>query len=201
MADLTTAQQKKKIQTRRYTEAEFMTMKHSFAENNDFFKAIRKHMMQFELTTTEIDIIKGVLLGKTDVFAVLSKAFLPQLDTDAPFSQMIDLWMTFELKDKQVDIAMINILSRDLLIRYLQQQIDLLNDIVVSKVSETPAILFSSLSNVGEKEAEVAYYELQTRNTIISHTEQQCAELLLLSGLTEETPQQTLDRLDKDSSK
>lgn len=194
----TTTQPKK--QTMRYSDAELSVMKNSFAENDAFFLAVRKLLLQFPLTKTDADIIKGVLVGKPATFAILSKTFNPKLDTDAPFTQMIDLWMTFEIKDKVAEQVMPTIYARDIVINYLDQQLIALSCVGTDTKPET-TIDFDSLSVIKGKDDTQVFIDLIARNTLISHIEQQCNQLLLLAGRTEETPEQTRDRLAKDSNK
>lgn len=186
----------------RYSDAELSVMKNSFAENDAFFLAVRKLLLQFPLTKTDADIIKGVLVGKPATFAILSKTFNPKLDTDAPFTQMIDLWMTFEIKDKVAEQVMPTIYARDIVIKYLDQQLIKLGQVGTNESgASTDLIDFDSLSVITGKDEMQVFIDLIARNTLISHIEQQCNQLLLLAGMTEETPEQTRDRLAKDSNK
>jgi hypothetical protein len=41
------------------------------------------------------------LKNQPDVMSILRKAFLPEIDGDAPFHQVIDLWLTVEIKGKE----------------------------------------------------------------------------------------------------
>jgi hypothetical protein len=54
---------------------------------------------------------------------------------------------------------------------------------------------------ISDKTPEQAYAQLLARNTLISHLDQQLLQLKMLSEMGDETPEEALSRLKKNSSK
>lgn len=183
----------KKKQTIRYTDGELEIIKATFADNEELLKAIRKHFLQIPLDPIDQDIIKQV---KGGVLKVLRKSFLPEIDGNAPFHQVIDLWMTLEIKDKRPEEVAYLAEAREKLIDYLDQQLSLLEETI-----KKPKIMFHKLVEKKDKTAIELYTDLTVRNTVIAHTEMQINQLFVLAGRKEETTEQTKERLLKDSMK
>ncbi len=182
----------------RYSEAEMSTMKSTFAENEFLIVAIRKVFLQLPLSEAEKKALSNAF-SKADVLAVVSKAFLPQIDGDAPMYQVIDLWMTVDLKDKTPDLAYHQLKARKTVIEYLQQGL-LELAAIGSGMTSARTIEFTSLINTDVDEEEW-YQNITARNTIVSHVEQQLHSLVVLSGMKKETVEETQARLAKDSMK
>ena len=181
----------------RYTDEELMLIKSSFAENDKIIVALRKFFLQIPLSEADdIELMK--IKNSPEALTIISKTFLPELDGDAPLNQVIDLWMTLKIDDKFPEIAHPHILSRGLLISYFKQQIGLLKD---EKIDDINLIKFDELLPDQNEMVEQLYVNLLTRNTIITHTEQQLYQLSMLGGLKSETPEETIKRLAQDSSK
>lgn len=183
----------------RFSKAELSTLKHVFAENYDLLFAIRKVFLQFEITEAESVMIHAALVGKPEVFAVLSKTFLPVIDPTAPIHQIVDLWMTIDIKDKTPDVALAHIIARQSLIDYLAQQLNRLSKVGTSDKSDDP-IRFADFVRFEGKIAMMVYADVSTRNTLIAHVEQMISQILMLAGKKDENEDQTLARLRKDSS-
>lgn len=187
---------KKKQQTMRYTDDELGAIKSVFAENDDLLKAIRKSMLQMSLNALDLSMLEVV---KTPaVLALLRKSLLPTLDGDAPLNQVIDLWMTVNIAEKDPFESYNQLKARELLINYIDQQLRVLSD-----RSAKEKIKFESLSNltIPRAEAPQVFINFVARNTIIQHIEQVLNILKVLAGMKDETLEQTQERLRKDSSK
>ena len=188
----------KKKQSMRYSEEELSLIKNTFAENEELLKTLRKFFWQFSLDPIQLEEIKKISAQK-ELVKLLRKTFLPFLEPDAPFQQVIDLWMTIKLEGITPENAHPIIQSREKLIQYLDQQLKYLENEVVSE----PKIYFKDLarmSNLGV-DSEENYINLVVRNMIISHVEMQLNQLIVLAGDKEETVNQTIERLKKDSMK
>lgn len=183
-----------KKQTMRFSDSELEIIKSIFSENDAILIALRKVFLQFPLSVDESKLILNNFFGKDEVIKVLRKAYLPELDPDAPLHQLIDLWMTVDIKDKEPEKAINQLVARDIVIKYLDQQLNLLAN-PQSKID----IKLSSLIEIGE--ARETYSNFIARNTIIQHTEMQLSMLNTLAGYKEETLENTKARLLKDSSK
>ena len=179
----------------RYTEIELNTIKEVFSENEELLKTIRKIMLQMPLNA--VDLAELEFIRKPNILNVLRKTFLPTLDPDAPLNQIVDLWMTVQLADKEPLDALYQLRARELLINYINQQLKVLEDKSKEKIK------FGKLINLKKPNAEAGeiYFKMVARNSIIQHIEMQLNMLYILAGLKEETLEQTQERLKKDSSK
>jgi len=193
MTAQTVGKEKKKM---RYSDTELGLIKTTFADNEDMIKALRKVFMQVPLDLIDKSIVEQIK-GNRDLLEVIKKTFLPQIDINAPLHQMVDLWMTIDLKDKNLEQAGINIASRELLIEYLGEQIRFIEK------GTKPKISFSSFipKDFVLARATEAVINLNVRNTVISHVEQMLLQLNVLAGRKEETVEQTRERLQKDSTR
>lgn len=172
----------------RFTDNELRLMKNTFAENFNILKVLRKVMLQMELTEVEKTTAKKNFNSKNEEMVnLMHKVFLPTLDGEAPINQMVDLWLTLDVNNKTPEAASQQIEARGFVIKFLSQQLKVLE----GKDEETLRLdeLMNNQTN------------LMARNTIIIHVEQQLNQLRLLSGTKEETPEETVKRLSKDSSK
>jgi hypothetical protein len=136
---------------------------------------------------------------KDALHKVFRKLFLPQIETDVPLQQNFDLWMTIKLKELEVGQASVHLKSIQLWIDYIDQQLKLIEKgkFQVKK----PKISFKGLTKLDDKIDQEMFAEVLARNTIINHTEQCLQQLLLLAGRKEESPEETVERLSKDSAK
>lgn len=182
-------------QKRRFIDAEFATLKQTFADNEELLKAIRKVMLQVELSKEEKKMITNTFNNEA-VFNVVSKTFLPQIDTDAPLGQVVDLWLTLDLKGMSPNEAWDMMLVRDKLINYIKQQLELLKGGAL-----VDGIFFNNLEFSEDKDVDDAFIDQLTRQQIIQHVEQQLFQLQTLAGVKTETVEETLARINKDSSK
>lgn len=187
-------------QRMRYTDEELSLIKNTFAGQDELLEAFRRFFLQMPIRKSDGDILANISKNK-QVVAIIRKAFLPTLDPKAPPHQLVDLWMTLELKDKKVDEAYPHIVARKIVIDYLEQQLSLLEN---KKVSTD--IRLEDLSYDGKKEIpsilEVVkvYSNLVARNTLIGHTEMQLSQFTILAGLKDETIEETKAKLMQNSS-
>lgn len=188
-----------KKQKMRFSDSELEIIKQSFAgsdENNDLPIALRKLMLQMPLDPIDEAVIRSVKENR-ELLSVLRKTFLPTLDPKAPLHQILDLWMTVttEFKDKTPDQAIYYVKARKTLIEYLDQQLSFL------ETGKEGDMKFSSLIELTKKSPETVFSNLWARSTLLSHIETQLAQLVVLGGKKEETLEDTLKRLERDSSK
>lgn len=183
----------------RYDNSELSLIKNTFAENFELLYAIRKVMLQMPLNAVEGDMIEKTFKGNIVSTNIIRKSFLPELDGDTPLGQMVDLWMTLDINNKQPFDAFPYITARDLTIRYLDQQLKVLagEDIRIE-------IEFDKLkpdSNLVDADCKIYWINLTVRNLIIVHTEQRLLELYSLAGQKTETLDEMMKRLFLDSNK
>lgn len=190
----------KKKQTMRFNDAELSLMKNTFSENEELLKAIRKVFLQMPLDAIDISIIVGTFKGKKELMALMSKTFKPELDPNAPLHQLVDLWMSLDLKDKALSEMMPIFQARKLLIDLLDQQLKALADISEEK-EQFSVIDIASLVEIKGKDIGELYSNLMARNTLITHIDSQLTQLSILAGQKEETVEQIKERLMKDLNK
>lgn len=189
---------KKKRQVMRYSDQELQLIKGVFAENDELLKSIRKVFYQMPLTAVDLSRLSITFNGKEGVQKVLRKTLLPTIDAEMPLQQNIDLWLTMKLKEMMVEEASVHLDSVNTWIKYIDQQLKVIES---GKYSKKPTIRFKDLENIKDKPAYEKFADMLARNTIVNHVEQQLKQLEILGGLKEESPEQTIERLSKDSSK
>jgi len=180
-------------QPRRFSDDEISLIKGTFKDNLDLLKAIRKSVLQMELTEKEDVALRTML--KKDVMKVVKKCFLPEIDGDAPIMQTVDLWATLNFSTLNPDLALLHIKSRKRLIEYIGQRMQSLEGIISENI-----ISFKEMSSLKGTPEDI-YIDLFARNTIVMHTEQQINQLNVLANEKEETEEDIKERLKKDSSK
>lgn len=182
----------------RFDDGELSLIKNTFAEADALLKAVRSHMLQMPLREGD-DVILSVFKDNAALQHVVSKTFLPELDPDAPFGQLVDLYMTVDIKEIHPEVAALRLNARRMLIDYLRQQ--LVSMFGAPESSTDPVIqLEETLDFEGETASDV-YTEMTFRNTAVMHVEQQILQLYMLAGSKDEDVEATKERLAKDSMK
>lgn len=179
----------------RFTDEELSVFKNTFAENSDALSAIRKLFLQMPLDPIDQQVIESARKSK-ELLHVIRKTFLPTLDPKAPPHQLVDLWLTLDIKEKMYEVAYPHMLARQTLLDYLEQQLKFIETGV-----EVREITMEKLADIKGKDAQTAYCDMLARNTVIGHTEQQIAQIDLLAGMKKETVAETKLRLWKNSNK
>lgn len=189
----------KKKQVFRFNDVELSLMKNTFAENDELLIAIRKVFLQVELSEVDKSLL-SMLKGNEQLFKLISKTFNPQIDPEAPFHQLIDLWMTIDLKDKPISELLPVFNARKFLIDLIEQGLENLKAVVEGEESSSK-IKLSDFVTLKGKSAEEFYSELTARNSLISHVEAQLSQISILAGQKEESVEQTKEKLLKNSNK
>lgn len=190
----------KKKQTMRFSDQELSLIKNTFAENDMLLTALRKLFLQMPLDVVDKNEL-SLVTGNKDVLKVVRKCYLPTLEPDAPFNQMVDLWMTVEIKDKQPEDVLPNLVARQVLLQYLEEQIDRLESGNYDVINGLEFASFVPSYALSRADALNAYVNLVARNTLISHNEWQVTQLSVLAGQKDETVEQTQKRLQQNSNK
>ena len=175
----------------RFTDAELALIKSLFADNDALVTVVRKVFFEKELTPNETQKLDTLKSDKAK--AVIRKIFLPELDLEAPIGQMIDLLMTVNFTNLSPVEAHNHIKARHLVIELLDAHLKELD-------GETPTISYQSLSKLTDN-AEIDFIQLTARNSYIAHIEAMLNQIVSLAGRKDETPEQTIERLHKDSAK
>lgn len=186
----------KKPQTMRYSDDELRMIKLNFAENESLLLLMRKAMFQFPMTVEERELLANQFSSE-EINKLMRKTFLPEIQENIPIGQSIDLWMTVEMRDKDPQRVMVDLLVRKRLIERLETGLECLKGVV--PVDFDPIVKYSP--NIVMSESFDEYVKVNSRNTYISHIEQQLIQLKLLAGLKDETIEESKERLKKDSAK
>ena len=185
----------KKPQTMRYSDDELRMIKANFAENESLLLLMRKAMFQFPMTVEERELLANQFSSE-EINKLMRKTFLPEIQEYIPLGQSIDLWMTVEMRDKDPQRVMVDLLVRKELITRLEVGLECLKG--VTPLEFNPVITYTP-NLTGDHLDEFA--KINSRNTYITHVEQQLVQLKLLAGLKEETVEESKERLKKDSAK
>ena len=180
-------------QKMRYSTDELLTLNGIFAERMDMLLLLRKFMMQGELTETEKEHVK--VFTSPNLYPILAKTFLPEIDLTTPIGQLVDMWSNINTKDKDPDEANWEMEARAIIVDYVRGRLNDLRD------GTSTGRDFKSLNYSPSKSKYDNYIELSARNTLISHIDFQIGQLWILSGNKKETAQEIEKRLFKDSSK
>lgn len=189
------AETKKVTQPMRYSDEELSLIKNTFCENDELLRALRKVIFQGVLNDEEMKIIRSFNV-QPEAVKVLRKTILPEIDLDAPFFQMVDLYVNIDTKESSIEKAYPMAVARDMVVDYLDQQFK-----VLIGEEEKPTIIFSKLHSPKGKDIEAAFTELAARNTLLQHVDFQLLQLKTLAGQKEETIEQTKARIFKNSAK
>jgi hypothetical protein len=189
-------------QKRRFNNEELAYVKALFADNEELVYTLRKVFLQAPLSEQEEVAIKKLINPKS--YALIKKFFLPELDKDAPFFQMADLYIALgsEVKGYEPEIAWPFIRAKKLVIKYLEQQLNALLD--VSSVAK-PEIVLEDLTIIPDKVTtqgkEDVWVNINTYNHLLSFIDTHANEIKDLAGRKDETPEETIERLKKNSTK
>jgi len=188
------ADTKKPAQKMRYSDDELSLMQNTFRDQEDVLRAVRKVFLQMPLDAIDKSVVETLRKQKATL-ALIRKAFLPELDEKAPIHQLVDLWLTVDIKDKAPEDAWPHLLARQKVITFLEEQI------VFLEKGIAPKMRLEALKGIEGKSPVEAYADIVARNTIVGHTEMQVSQFILLAGLNGESTEDVKKRLFQDSSK
>lgn len=80
-------------------------------------------MKEKRFTDKELQVIKTLFKDNEEGLKVLRKVFLPTYDFNAPFGQVVDLWMTVPATDITPEYAYVNWKARNQVISHIEQQL------------------------------------------------------------------------------
>jgi hypothetical protein len=182
----------KKGQTMRFTDAELSLIKGLFAENDALLYALRKSLLGFVLDENESAIIKGL---SKEALKLIRKTFLPTLDPASPFFQLTDMAMglNVDIKEKSEDEALPLIIAKAIEIQYMDE--------ALRKVEGEDATFTYNLNDLSLLTDENVFVNITARNYLLSYIDSNCKQLEFLAGTKDETVEQTVARLQKNSNK
>ena len=175
----------------RITDVELELLKSTFADREELLKSIRNLFFGLPMSEDEKTEIKRTFSGE-QLRKLMRKQFLPEIQADLPIGQCVDLWMTIDLKDKDISQIRQIVEARKELIDMIKVSLELLES-----VDGTPVNLNGWVNKVW---ADGLDSSLIARNQFISHIDQQLAVIRTLAGVKTETVEETKKRLLQDST-
>ncbi len=188
-------EEKKLKMPTRYSKEELSLLKNTFAGKDDLLIALRKLLLQINLSEEESS-FKEVF--NEQVVNVLRKVILPELTGGEQLYMATDLWSktVINLDDKRPEEIERMLDARHLFIKYIDQQLNIL----AGNFPET-LFIFKDLDYNPLAEGSVRAVNLMARQTILTHIENHLMQIRILANQEEdETPEETLKRLSLDSS-
>jgi len=187
---------RQKNQKMRFNDVDLGLMKATFADNEDLLFVIRKVLLQFDLTEEEQDMINGMSEAAHNV---VRKEFLSELDPEAPLFQLSDMRIALknDINVREVDQMALLIHAKELEMDYIRQQLDVL------KGGEEPEkrISLENLVKIKGKDKEDLYVEFTAWTYLVSYIDSCINEMKNLAGTPDETVEETMKKLAKNSNK
>lgn len=182
----------RKGQTMRFTDGELSLIKGLFADNEALLYALRKSLLGFVLDENEAALIKGL---SKEAFALIRKTFLPSIDPASPFFQMTDMAMglNVEIKGMNEEDALPLIIAKAIEIQYMKEALDIIEGKDIKHEF--------NLADLAELGDENVFVNITARNYLLSYIDSNCKQLEFLAGTKDETVEQTVARLQKNSAK
>lgn len=82
---------------------------------------------QMRISADEVSIIRNTFGGNEELLKLMRKIFLPELDSNAPLGQNIDLWMTVKIDELTNEQAIVNLKARNTVISHIEMQLQVLS--------------------------------------------------------------------------
>ena len=183
---------RQKDQKMRYSDAELSLIKNTFAGDDTYLYAVRKHMLGVEMEEGEMNVIKAMTPG---LKSLLRKVFMPTIDGDSPLFQLVDMIMGLngDFKARGVEEGEVFIKVKRLQVEYINSRLDCMDGVSSSKGS--------TLEQMADLYSEDAYVNITARNYLLSYIDSFCNELRNLAGRKDETVEETMQKVMKNSSK
>jgi len=188
------AEQKTK-QKMRYGNNELGLIKNTFGENPALLLVMRKVFFQAKFTKTDLDTLKPIRENDA-IKELIRKTYLPEIELDTPIGQVIDLWLTVDNKDKSPEESTTALKVRARLMELIEAGLKRLESDDTKPTEEI--IGFKPDFSLDD---EKLYVEWTARNGLITHSEFQLSQLVVLAEKKNETPEETKKRLAMNSTK
>lgn len=181
-------------QESRWSEAQLAIVKGAFAENELAINAIRKVLLENDLSDTEETVLQTTVRENKAVQEVLRRHYCPTLVVDAPIGQVQDRLTGVPVEQLDPMMATLHAEATEKAEACMAAHID---ELFTGK----PGMSFKSLYVNDREKPEDTFVGLMARNKYIVDAERLTHHLSLLAGRKEESPEETMKRLRKDSAK
>ena len=178
----------------RWSEEQLAIVKGALAENDDAIMGIRKVLLEDELTEAEEKAVDLAIRKNKAAQEVLYRHYCPSLVVDAPIGQVQDRLAGIPVEQLDPQTATLHAAA-----------VEMAEDCMKAHMEELftgkPGASFKSLYKLDPEKPEATFVGLMARNRYIVDAEKLTHHLSLLAGRKDETPEQTMDRLRKHSSR
>lgn len=181
-----------KEKTSRFDDAEYGIMKSLFKDTDELLYLIRKIFLFGGLSENEVK--QAEVFKKDDVFNVLKKVFIPEIIETDPYNNVMDTWLTLDLKDKMPEEIEVNIQARQRTNKMMDEAVDRLKNPPTEKITVLEFI-------VEQHEDDENHTALLARNNFISGVSYQLSNLKIMSKKQNDTNEEILKKLKKNSSR
>jgi hypothetical protein len=177
-----------------YSDNDINLIKATFAENEELLLSIRKLFFGAEISPEEKANIKNIF-SKPQVKEVFRKKVYGLNNLDTPIGQLSDFWLGVETQVFGANRETIEqaITSKDLVLKMFQKAFDLLDNPDGEKVN----LDFNATSLITDPLG----IQIIARNLYMKAIETSLLAVQTIAGKKDETLEQTLQRLQKDSSR
>ena len=180
-------------QRMRFNDEEIALIKNIFGDNDNILISLRKLFLQAPLDDEDINVLK-IVSDSEEAIKLLRKVFAPTIELDAPIHQIIDLWMTVENKDKTPAELRLALRARGRLIELIEEGFARFD-----KTNKTKSSIYNYMPNFMEDDESV-FVEYTARDAMLGHVEIQLQQMNMLGKNKEETVEELMARLQKDSN-
>lgn len=180
------------VQTRRFSDAEIQLAAGIFGASDMLPRLFRKRMLQLPLTDDEITVLKAHFPENEPITHLMKKILSPEIDGDAPFYQPVDLYHWAKVEDQHEEIAVISILSREIMKSYLDHMFTRLYDF------DTPYLVdFKKLTEIKDylgKDERVMVANFLARKKILEQMDLQLHQFWILAAAQYKTDEQKAEQ-------
>ena len=180
---------------------ELSLIKNTFAEKEPLLYLIRKVLLQFPLTSSEVVHLQTAI--NDDVISVLRKRILPELTPDYPLGQIPSMMTTLtdQLRMKDVNDMDLQFQAKLIEEQYIKQQFKALEALVAGEKLPKPSIVLADLGKMEDKTAEQNFVDMTAYLFLLGYIDPMLIFIRSIAGDKEETVEQQKDRMTRNSSK
>jgi len=180
-------------QTMRYSTKELEILKNIFAENDELLLTLRNLFFGLKISADEVKVVKDTFSDKENR-RIIRKFIIPEFDADIPLGQMTDIWMSSVdgIKGNSPEVLNPIFASQIKYVDMLETALKLLENPEGKKVN----------LEVKEYEDGVKMYEqILTRNNYVKTIEGSLYSIKIMAGVKNETTEELIKRLERNSAK
>ena len=172
-----------------FSDVELELIKNTFSENDELLYAVRNVLLQFELSDAQKQMIRAQVTP--EVYAIIRKRMLPELDGSFPLTQLSSFWTTItnDIKSRSKEDMELLLEAKKLEVEYLEQQFTVLKDL------DAPQPIKLTEMCVPEYVSMTAYLFL------LGYIDPALGFIKSIAGEKTETIEEQKKRLDRDSNK